>query len=138
MEEAQTKTNGPCSSPVIGSHATTACSGLLSAPLHHQGTLQSPLLPTCPLALPSMPPTSLDSTQQRAAPSTTCHLSNDGTATLCCSPSPSWTHRLPRLRLPYPHWTPDGDVFASALGPIPLLVVSASTLHARSTRYVAR
>jgi len=45
------------SSPVIGSHATTACSGLLSAPLHHQGALQSrhPLaahLPTRPSPTP--------------------------------------------------------------------------------------
>lgn len=98
-------------SPVIGSqasqistHATTACSGLLSA-----------LDPTR-----LTPPQEPESLQQRAAPSTTFPPSNDGTALQLFAAA----HRLPGHIGSHDfvsHIRPgNGDVFPSALGPIPL------------------
>lgn len=98
-------------SPVIGSqasqistHATTACSGLLSA-------LDSTRL---------TPPQEPEFLQQRATPSTTFPPSNDGTALQLFAAA----HRLPGHIGSHDfvsHIRPgNGDVFPSALGPIPL------------------
>lgn len=113
-EGAKSKTKRPIldpPSPVIGSqvsqistHATTACGGLLSA-------LDSTRL---------TPPQEPESLQQRAAPSTTFPPSNDGTALQLFAAA----HRLPGHIGSHDfvsHIRPgNGDVFPSALGPIPL------------------
>lgn len=144
IEEAQTPRQRPIldpPSPVIGSqasrvstHATTACSGLLSAPLHHQGNppvILAPRLGSC----------ELDSTPEPESPPTTGSSihnlppSNDGTGLQLFAAA----HRLPGHIGSHDFvshiCSGNGDVFSSALGPTyPSWVFSAVPPHIDESR----